>query len=247
MLLIFSAGGWGAISLSCLVGHHLPRSLPIFSLDSEKEETNRRRRLKTLQTLAASSQISRRSVIGHAEGALGPWHKALNPVEQVALHVEAVWLARWLGLERKEGRYSREVVKRLGAMVVDGREENRRLGIGTSQKGSKPAVPTAEATLSEAGGNELQVGLGLGMPANAPNQQIAIRRKESVEGNAGIISLFERACEIAGIRLMHLQHETVDEGWRSEKEQRFGWPELQVEMMKEGIAVAEALPGMSQL
>lgn len=165
--------------------------------------------------------MSRHSIIDHAEAALGPHHRAMTKSEQLALHVEVVWLARWLDLPRKEACVTREVVKRIAVMVVEARDEARRIG-SAGFRGKTPQSARSDAS----------VGLGLGMAVSA--QAVAVRRKESSDGNTGVVALFERALGIMGIDLLEAGEVSSDS--------RFGWPELQVEMMKEGIAIAEALP-----
>jgi hypothetical protein len=89
------------------------------------------------------------------------------------------------------------------------------------------------------------VGLGLGM--NASGQAVAERRRESNEGNIGVIALFERALTLMGLDLLYFSGDSTKPQQTMGQDStpptyRFGWPELQVEMMKEGIAVAESLP-----
>jgi hypothetical protein len=69
-----------------------------------------------------------------------PHHRAMTKPEQLALHVEVAWLARWLDLPRKEACVTREVVKRIAVMVVEAREESRR---GPSTSHTKANTPTA--------------------------------------------------------------------------------------------------------
>ena len=59
----------------------------------------------------------------------------------------------------------------------------------------------------------------------------------------GVMAAFERACSVMGIDLLPLVHPKD----QMEIIPRFGWSELQVEVMKEGIAIAEALPEYSSI
>lgn len=232
LLIIWAAGGWGSIALSALLSHSLPRNFPL-PLTSEgiSDPDVRRKRRRTLGLLGSKSLLSRHSIFDHADSTLGPHHRAMTKAEQLALHVEVVWLARWLDLPRKEACITREVVKRIGVMVVEAREETRR-----AQASSRRSTVTAVDPAS--------VGLGLGMAV--PRQAVAMRRKESTEGNTGVIALFERALTLMGLDLLDFSGDsntaqTIGDDIRPGSS-HFGWPELQVEMMKEGIAVAEALP-----
>jgi len=233
LLIIWAAGGWGSIALSALLSHTLPRNFPLPLSSEELSDVDaRRKRRRTLGLLGSRSLLTRHSIFDHADSTLGPHHRAMTKAEQLALHVEVVWLARWLDLPRKEACVTREVVKRVAVIVVEAREENRR-----AQSSSRR--PTVTATPDPA-----SVGLGLGMAV--PNQAVAVRRRESIEGNTGIIALFERALTLMGLDLLDFSNESTliqrmgDDP--SPVSLRFGWPELQVEMMKEGIAVAESLP-----
>ncbi|WVR06234.1 hypothetical protein IAU60_003264 [Kwoniella sp. DSM 27419] len=252
VLLIWASSGWGSIALSSLMTHTLPRSfLPPLRGRQVRDAPARRDRQKSLALLSSTSGMTRQSIFAHAELAIAPHHRAMTKPEQLAVHTESVWLARWLDLPRKEAAITREVIKRLAMLVVEGREEARRAG-GGSGAVSKRASPTSASALAEEHTSDAAaaVGLGLGLPVSAPSQNVAIRRKESTEGNSGIVALFERACEVLGIDLLSFADDpsAADHGRleadRTGKisETRFGWPELQVEMLKEGIAVTEALP-----
>ncbi|KAK4685431.1 trafficking protein particle complex subunit 9, partial [Tremellales sp. Uapishka_1] len=247
LLLIWASGGWGSIALSNLMAHTLPRSFP--SLPSEpdlKDAEIRRQRSRTLRLHSARSQLQRHSVLSHAEIGLGPHHRSMSKTEQLAFHVEVVWLARYLGLERKEVGAGREVVKRVGGMIVEGREETKRLGGGGFTSRSSRAVSSGSGEKGESSAAS-SGGLGLGLGIAVPTQNVAVRRREAVEGNRGVMMIFERSCQIMGIDLIAFgggallpNEPEADE--RVGQGKRFGWPELQVDLMKEGIAVAEALP-----
>lgn len=249
LLVIWSAGGWGSIALSSLMSHSLPRSFPLphdTAAESEKNSHTGRRRRRYLSLLSSRSGLTRHSVFAHTAGALGPHHRAMTKPEQLAVHVEAIWLARWLDLPRHEAGITREVVKRIGVMIVEGREETRRrLASGFSHQ-THGAHHSMDADADAAAAS---VGLGLGMTVGSAHS-VAVRRRESTEGNDAVIRLFERACTIMGVNLLplpepHSASTSTSATSSTEPEvrpPRFGWPELQVEMIKEGIAVAEALP-----
>jgi len=217
VLLIFAAGGWGSIALSSLMTHTLPRSFPPLR-EAGDEPAHGRSRRSQLQQLAIQSQLSRSSVLGHAEAALGPYRRALTKAEQLAVHVEVVWLARWLEMERKEAAATRQVVKLLANVLAEGREETQRV----TRAGSANSTTFGSAS-----------------------QGVAIRRREMTEGNLGVMELIERVCSAFGIKLVDFEGEknpTVTQAAKEVDEARFGWPEMQVAVMKEAIAVAEALP-----
>ncbi|WVQ65923.1 uncharacterized protein L199_004101 [Kwoniella botswanensis] len=256
LLLIWAAGGWGSIALSSLMTHTLPRSfIPPLQPHENIDHHLRRKRHRQLTMLSTSSGISRQSIFAHAENALQPYHRAMTKTEQVILHNEAIWLSRWLDLPRKESSITRELIKKLAILVVEGREETKRSngsGIqgGFSRQSMKTPTISAENKSDEA--SSAAIGLGLGF--SVPNQTVAVRRKESTEGNNGIMGLFERAAQVMGIDLLSFGLSPESIGWNDQhhdnatnddggvRRPRFGWPELQVEFLKEGIAISESLP-----
>jgi hypothetical protein len=172
--------------------------------------------------------------------AAGPHHRALTKIEQLQIHVEAVWLARYLELPRREAGWSREVVKRLAALVVEGRYEGRR------STNVPPSKMQQQQALGRKGLEDASVGLGLGMAVSAALQAVAVRKKESTEGNAGVVNLLERILDIMGVDLLPTQRDAISIFSTAPPVPiagpRYGWPELQVESMKEAIAICESLP-----
>lgn len=236
VLTIFAAGGWGSIAVSSLIAHTLPRSFPPLVEDGDQQRIRSRR--LALAQLAKQSQMPRHSILGHAETAVGAFRRAMTKPEQLAVYVEVVRLARWLEMERKEASATREVLKLVGAVVVEGREEHKRL--------------LAQAARAQGDGTskmESALGYGLGVPV-AVQQVMVARRKESSDGNLGIAELIDRICAVLGVDLLALNDPTKEyEPFRPSQddvgEPHFGWPDLQVEVIKEAITIAEALPGES--
>jgi hypothetical protein len=196
--------------------HSMPRSFPPL-LEAGQEPPQKSRRSQ-LNQLAIQSQLSRGTVLGHAEAALGPFHRAMTKAEQLSVLVEVAWLARWLEMERKEAAATRQVVKLLADVLTEGREESQRL---TSK--AESAVATTFGSAIEG---------------------VSIRRREMTEGNIGVMALIERVCEVFSIKLVDLNTEQTSkvQANKPADEPRFGWPEMQVAILKEAIAVAEALP-----
>ena len=223
LLITWAAGGWGSIALSCLMGHSLPRSFP--PLPTSPAPLDQRKRNKELAILSQRSQIQRHEVYSHVESALAPHHHALTNSERIALLVEAVWMTRWLSLPRKEAGVTRILVKRLALAIVEAREESRK-----AARGQNGGLATKEA--------ELAVGLGLGM--SVPTR-VAVRRKESTEGNASVIDLLERLLSAVGVDLLSFNTDPTPPS-RGPQARHYGWPELQVEIMKEVITISESLP-----
>lgn len=228
MLNTWAAGGWGSIALSCLMSHTLPRSFPNSSICSDTTDpADRRKRRKELSSLSHRSQVPRHEVYGHVDSALGTYHQAMTKTERLGLLVEAVWMARWLDLPRKEATVTRALAKQLAVIIIEGREESRRAHASKHAK-------EAEATSAS-------VGLGLGMSVSTA--RVAVRRRDTTEGNDSIIQLIERVISILGIDLLSFSAQLIGGSPETPSPiKRYGWPDLQVEMMKEAIAISEILP-----
>ena len=230
LLIIWASSGWGSIALSSLFSHSLPRSFPaLLTLEESRDATRRQKRHRFLTLLHQRSLLDRHVIFAHAEGTLRPYHRALTKAEQINLCTEVIWLARWLDLPRKEAFITRDIVKRIGVLIVESREESRRRGAAGFSRSKSSATVGGDRTPQS-------------------GRAVGIRRRESIEGNESVMALFERAIQIMGLDLLslaspngpraQLRHTGQDET----PAPRFGWPELQVEMFKEGIAVAESLP-----
>lgn len=170
----------------------------------------------------------------------------MTRLEQLSVHIELVWLARYLDLPRKEAAATREVLKRVTGMIVAAREESRRGAADRRNGSARQSVSLSGPGALQAQQEAAAVGLGLGMAVSTPSAHVAVRRKESTEGNASMMAMFERMAHVMGIDLLSattsdsLSTPQATKG--DEPGPAFGWPELQVEYMKEGLAMAEALP-----
>jgi hypothetical protein len=151
-----------------------------------------------------------------------------------------------LGYRRKEAFILREVISCIMDLIVCGREENdllRKSDVGSTSIGNR----------SENSDEVSIVGKG----------SVGVRQNEILEGNQSILKLLVRACKVLGVDLEAVGVAKTTDGTSSEVGGRdsngsagedlegpvdaakecFGWPELQVGVIREAIAVAEALPG----
>lgn len=213
------------------MAHTLPRSFP--ALANRQQHSRGRSRRQALAQLAASSQLQRHAILGHGEAALGSFRLAMTKAEQVAVLVEIVHIARWLELERKEAAATRELVKVLASVIVEGRDESKRL---LAQFARSERQTVSGEIDSESGSSNVI----------AAQQAIAIRRRESTDGNAGIIDLVQRVCAVLGIDLLSFSsgHEPHVVRANEDDDYHFGWPDLQVGAIKDATAIAEALQGL---
>lgn len=237
-LIIWSAGGWGSIALSCLVSHTFPRTFPPpLDESTQADPFARRRRHRFFSLLSNRSGLTKTSVLAHGQGAVGPYHRTMTKTEQIAVLTEVIWLARWLDMPRHEAIYSREVVRRLGRMVVEGKEESRRMARAGFGKGPERSSATNAA-----------VGLGLGMTVQT--KEVVMRRRETTEGNPAIMVLIERILSILNIDLLSplSAHTSPTPSLQdTPKPPRFGWPEIQVDTLQSMVAVAENISDQEML
>jgi hypothetical protein len=150
-----------------------------------------------------------------------------------------------LGYRRKEAFILREVISCIMDLIVCGREENDLL-----RKSDAGSVSTGNR--SENSDEVSIVGKGA----------VGVRQNEILEGNQSILKLLVRACKVLGVDLEAVSvakttDGTSEVGGRDSggsavedlerpvdaAKESFGWPELQVGIIREAIAVAEALPG----
>lgn len=89
------------------------------------------------------------------------------------------------------------------------------------------------------------------------NAHVTVREHQITEGNQSILRLVTYICSIYGVNLKATrlkddvaQDDARDETWEMEaesidfaKQPTYGWSELQLGVVREALAVAEALPG----
>jgi len=135
-----------------------------------------------------------------------------------------------LGYHRKEAYILREVVGCIMDLVVCAREDN-------------------EPTYSYSSGTTIN-GTGL-----SDSDTIAVKGVQRSTGNGSVLKLVKYICEVHGVNLETVRFMNADQGTQEEGgvpqdtgsddllEDPYGWPELQIGIIREALAVAEALPG----
>jgi hypothetical protein len=146
-----------------------------------------------------------------------------------------------LGYKRKEAYLLREVLGCVMDLIVCGREED-----GITKVSGPP-----------------NAGLGIENGITTPTSPLAyldqgsvgVRMSESSSGNDSVLRLLKQVCKTIGINLdavklvevsapvAELEAGAFDDGLESEHPDTYGWSELQVGVVREAVAVAEALPG----
>lgn len=180
------------------------------------------------ERLSSISGISRSSISAVLSQVHGPWLLHLGAGERIAILEATASLFACLGYQRKEAYILREVLGCILDLIVCGREED-----GLSKISGTP--PMSET----------------GAPYNLEKGTLGVRLNESAEGNEGILRLLKYVCKVFGINLDAVSlfdETTVDtpaerRGDLADYQESFGWPELQIGVIREAVAVAEALPG----
>lgn len=192
-----------------------------------------------LERLSYTSGIPRASIASLLALAHGPWLIHLGPRERISILEALASMYSAIGYKRKEAFILREVLGCLLDLIVCGREED-----GMSQ-------PTA-----------LPSGLGVHNMTPAPSSyfpNVGIRLSESSEGNRAVLEVLKHACRTMGLDLdaVHLvdpsdnKRDSItdallfkqyDEEETAIFQEPCGWAELQVGIIRETVAVAEALP-----
>lgn len=197
-----------------------------------------------LERLSHISNVSRSSISAILSNIHGPWLLHLGPRERISVLETTASIYSSMGFKRKEAFILREILGSLMDLIVCGRDEE-----GMSQ-------PNAGA---------LQTGgLGIHNMTPGPGQSwgagaVGVRLSERTQGNESILFVLKYLCRTLGINLeavkLHAEPEDPstleDSALIAQYEQEetevfqepFGWPELQVGIIREAVAVAEALPG----
>ncbi|KAJ4469401.1 transport protein Trs120 or TRAPPC9 TRAPP II complex subunit-domain-containing protein [Lentinula edodes] len=168
-------------------------------------------------TLSHSESIPRTTISSLLAQVHGPWLLHLGPRERVSVLEAIASTYSCLGYRRKESYILREVLGCILDLIVCGREEDAHTNMRLF-------------------GNKGNVG---------------IRLNESSDGNESILKLLKHVCKVLGVNLDAIQilddnndpknHPEADDDADVYREP-FGWPELQIGVVRESVAVAEALP-----
>lgn len=232
---IWSTKGWGALAFASMLQ---PGST------SYMQKTTSDSSWANLERLSIVSGVSRSQIANAVSQAHGPWLLHLGPHERLTILQSMANIYSCLGYRRKEAFVLREVTSCIMDLIVCGREENdllRKSDVGSASIGNR----------SENGDEVNMVGKGA----------VGVRPNEILEGNQSILVLLIRACKVLGVDLEAVgvakaadtssEVESGDSNRPSTEDlesladaakEPFGWSELQVGVVREAIAVAEALP-----
>jgi trafficking protein particle complex subunit 9 len=192
-----------------------------------------------LQRLSSLSGVTRSSISSIIAQAHGPWLLHLAPRERISILEVMASLYACIGYRRKEVYILREILGCIMDLVVCGREED---GL------------TRPTNVPDTGGLGLR---GHVQGVASGDGAVGIRFGERDDGNDSILQLLKHICRVLGVdleavRMMNPDEELDQDSLRTSISEPdtdithhdlHGWPELQVGVVREAVAVAEALPG----
>lgn len=178
--------------------------------------------------LSSISGVTRSQIAAVLSQAHGPWLLHLGHRERITVLETMAYLYSSLGYHRKEAYILREVVICIMDLVVCAREED---------------------------GRSYLPGIALNGKGSGDSGTIAVKGIERSTGNESLLKLIKYVSDVHGIDLeavtfVNPSTQDEDEGGVPQdantddvQEDPYGWPELQIGIIREALAVAEALPG----
>uniref|UniRef100_A0A8H8CM97 Transport protein particle subunit trs120 n=1 Tax=Psilocybe cubensis TaxID=181762 RepID=A0A8H8CM97_PSICU len=228
---VWSSKGWGPLAFTIMLQSGTKPQLPPTLLSDDRDQW------LILERLSSITGISRASISSALSQLHGPWLLHLGQRERISILETMASFYSCLGYHRKEAYILREVLGCILDLMVCGREED-----GFSQPTAQSAGLGIHNVHAGAGGNWGTVG---------------VRLSESSAGNESVLRLLKYVCKVLGINLESVglvegtksrespnppSLDDYDEDIIEELRQPCGWPELQVGVVREAVAVAEALP-----
>ncbi|KAJ7449836.1 TRAPP II complex [Mycena latifolia] len=226
---VWSAKGWGPLAFSTMLQ---PGPTPYLPPTLAHEGLTSWASLERLSTLSGVSRSLISTVLAQVHG---PWLLHLGARERISILENTASLYACLGYRRKEAYILREVLGCILDLIVCGREED-----GFSRLSSVP----------------LPAGLGIQGLNSGSSQRgnVGVRFSENIDGNESVLKLLKYVCKVLGINLDAVRllenpdgnsandRGVAEDDVATEFMEPYGWPELQVGVVREAVAVAEALP-----
>ncbi|KAL4067655.1 transport protein Trs120 or TRAPPC9 TRAPP II complex subunit-domain-containing protein [Scleroderma citrinum] len=239
---VWSSKGWGALAFVSMLQPGSTSYLQKIISDNS---------LINLERLSAITGITRSQIASTLSQAHGPWLLHLDPHQRLVILESMASIYNCLGFKRKEIYVLREVISCIMDLIVCGREEDdqlRKSDLGSAGLTVRTGLPSGDESVASAGGS------------------VGVRRKESLDGNQSVLKLLYYTCKVLGVNLesVNLADAPIGDGPKANDMEgnkpypedldltkspnvSFGWPELQVGVIREAIAVAEALPASRAL
>ncbi|KAF9264661.1 hypothetical protein L218DRAFT_861806 [Marasmius fiardii PR-910] len=214
---VWSAKGWGPLAFTTML-HSGPTPYVPPTVTQETRDS-----WSKVERLSMISGVNRHTISSVISQAHGPWLLHLGVRERISILEVMASMYSCLGYKRKEAYILREVLGSVMDLIVCGRED-----------GNHPSLSN--------GGDIQGVATGL-------DTQVGVRLTERSDGNQSVLDLLKRVCRVLGVNLDAVKIADLDDSTVSpntndtgDSQEPFGWPELQVGVIRESIAVAEALP-----
>ncbi|KZT58996.1 hypothetical protein CALCODRAFT_219199 [Calocera cornea HHB12733] len=226
---VWSAGGWGPNAFSTMMSPRVPGAF-----------AHRLPSTGHMLRLTQATSISRTQIANVAAQAHGPFLLNLLPFDRARLLSFLASTYALVGFQRKEAYVLRELDAAMLDLVVSAREEAHSAGADYSAR-MFPFSAGATPAVSEFG-------------ARAEPGGLAMRENERVDGNDALVRLAKRVCEVYGVGMDLVrvvegsgedgadEQRVEDKGGVKGSWEQFGWPELQVGVMRETISLVELLP-----
>ncbi|KAI0093921.1 TRAPP II complex [Irpex rosettiformis] len=227
---IWSAKGWGQLAFATLLNTGLGVFPPTLTNGAPSSQNAKRSSYGAFERLTVATGITRGLIADVLAQVHGPWLLHLGPNERISILEHTAAIYGILGYQRKEAYILREVLGCILDMIVCSRDET--------------------------GGSRIAgAGLGIqGVDMGGTSQgSVGIRANDSTEGNDSILKLVKYICQVHGVDLEAIKFGSASgrpaslpsqgiDGDLDVPQEPFGWPELQIGIVREAIAVAEALP-----
>ncbi|KAI0306435.1 TRAPP II complex [Multifurca ochricompacta] len=218
----WAAKGWGPLAFTALMHPGPAPYVPPTLSHPDSHLPGNRDRLSSISGITRSQMAS---VIAQAHG---PWLLHLGHRERIVVLETIAYLYSSLGYHRKEVYILREVVGCIMDLLVCARAEN---------------------------GLTVASGIMVNGRGSGDSGAVAVKGIERSAGNESVLKLVKYICEVHGIDLEAVgfvnsaSGKTPDERSVPQdantddlQENPYGWPELQIGIIREALAVAEALP-----
>lgn len=222
---IWASKGWGPHAFSAML-HPVNARMLFTEINAVLSKS------LYLDSLTASSRITRGEICSVLAQAHGPWILHLGARDRVEILRSMARLYATLDFRRKEAYILRELVGCIMDVLACGREER-----------PPQLTPSLEC-------------LRDGSPSVPQGGDIGFRESEDCTGNDAILRLIERLCIVFGLNLNSTQFANEEEkgspqifpGYLVQSAvdvvtNSYGWPPLQTAVLQEVMLVVEALPG----
>ncbi|KAM0789161.1 hypothetical protein ACM66B_000010 [Microbotryomycetes sp. NB124-2] len=210
-------------------------------------------RLAAMRSLSPSNNVPRSNIATWVSLAYSPYLASLALPVRLRIIGEIASVFGKIGYRRKESFVLRE----LAALCAEGVAGK---GVEIVSRAQAPS-PIAEETFDESSGSPKapatvanggsttskpsRPGISpLLVPDNSANVRSPsiVRTAADATGNDSIVRIAERVCDAFGVCVVPRASVSLDNEKLAGRHQRFGWPALQVGVLKDAISIAEALP-----